>query len=90
VKQAGIFLLIFFFGKQGFRWLCNKLVRKSRSQPSDCQEIPAHLRQVLEACFDKYDEFQRQCQGHVNADDEESMALGLSSTMGRMGLGFRV
>lgn len=68
---------------QGFRWLCNKLVRKARSQAPESQEIPAHLRQVLEACFDKYDEYQRQCQGHSNPDDDDSMALGLSGTMGR-------
>jgi hypothetical protein len=60
-------------------------VRKSRSQCSDSQEIPSHLRQVLEACFDRYDEYQRQRAPGMaaNADDEESMALGLSSTMGR-------
>jgi hypothetical protein len=60
---------------QGFRWLCNKLIRKARTQSSDNQEIPPHLRQVLEACFDKYDEYQRQCQ--ANGDDDDCAGLGL-------------
>ena len=59
---------------QGFRLLCNKLVRKARSHSSDNPEIPLHLRQVLEACFDKYDEFQRQYQ--VNADEDECDITG--------------
>lgn len=60
---------------QGFRWLCNKLIRKARTQSNDNQEIPPHLRQVLEACFDNYDEYQRQCQ--ANGDDDDCVGLGL-------------
>ncbi|EKX33537.1 hypothetical protein GUITHDRAFT_156009 [Guillardia theta CCMP2712] len=44
----------------GFRWLSNKLIRKARGLPCEGQEIPAHLRQILEQCFDKYDEYLRQ------------------------------
>jgi len=63
---------------QGFRWLCQKLIRKARSHSTDNQEIPPHLRQVLEACFDTYDEYQRQCQ--VNGDDDcDGLGLGLGS-----------
>ena len=51
------------------RWLCNKLVRRGRGQAPDAGEIPVHLRQVLEACFDKYDEFQRQSQLGGDEDD---------------------
>ncbi len=65
---------------QAFRWLCNKLVRK-RSNASDSQEIPAHLRQVLEACFDKYDEFQRQSQAPGDEDGEDDDDYG---ELGRM------
>ena len=54
------------------RWLCNKLVRRGRGQAPDAGEIPVHLRQVLEACFDKYDEFQRQSQ---LGGDEDDMGL---------------
>ena len=61
---------------QGFRWLCNKLVRKARTNAPDNHEIPAHLRQVLEACFDKYDEYQRQCQLHSDEDDCTALSLG--------------
>eukprot|EP00960_Hanusia_phi_P053545 762146-Hanusia_phi.AAC.2 len=44
----------------GFRWLSNKLIRKARGLPCEGQEIPPHLRQILEQCFDKYDEYLRQ------------------------------
>ena len=58
---------------QGFRWLCNQLIRKARTHATENQEIPPHLRQVLEACFDKYDEYQRLCQ----MSGEEQGMLGL-------------
>ena len=45
----------------GFRWLSNKLIRKARGLPCEGQEIPAHLRQILEQCFDKYDEYLVSC-----------------------------
>jgi len=60
---------------QGFGWLCQKLIRKARSHSTDNQEIPPHLRQVLEACFDKYDEFQRQGQ---LANGDECDRFGMS------------
>ena len=61
------------------RWLCNKLVRRGRGQAPDAGEIPVHLRQVLEACFDKYDEFQRQSQ---LGGDEDEMGLARAAHEG--------
>mmetsp|Transcript_104570 Transcript_104570/g.168277 ORF Transcript_104570/g.168277 Transcript_104570/m.168277 type:complete len:612 (+) Transcript_104570:333-2168(+) len=66
---------------QGFGWLCQKLIRKARSHSTDNQEIPPHLRQVLEACFDKYDEFQRQGQ-LANGDDCDRFGMSGARQLG--------
>eukprot|EP00288_Rhodomonas_lens_P003349 CAMPEP_0177725088 /NCGR_PEP_ID=MMETSP0484_2-20121128/19062_1 /TAXON_ID=354590 /ORGANISM="Rhodomonas lens, Strain RHODO" /LENGTH=562 /DNA_ID=CAMNT_0019237573 /DNA_START=465 /DNA_END=2153 /DNA_ORIENTATION=+ len=59
-----------------FRWLCNKLAGRTRGLAGEAgQEIPGHLRQVLEHCFDAYDEYQRNNEARGEGDDYEMLLM---------------